>query len=87
MSRDAVSLSYSFNFFPQTFVLTLTFHLHALHLALAFLEFNKIYQRLDIRLEEKGESFYQDHMDTLVKDLEKKKLVSGVLSFHNYMLS
>lgn len=39
------------------------------------IEFNRIYKRLDIRLEEKGESFYQDKMVQVVKDLKAAKLV------------
>ena len=34
-------------------------------------EFNKIYERLDIRLDPVGESFYQKKMEELVPELEK----------------
>lgn len=34
-------------------------------------EFKKIYDRLEIKLIERGESFYQKHMEDLVKDLQK----------------
>lgn len=36
------------------------------------LEFQKIYQRLDISITERGESFYQSRMESLVKELESK---------------
>jgi hypothetical protein len=39
-------------------------------------EFNRIYKRLDIKLEEKGESFYQDKMVQVVKDLKAANMVS-----------
>ncbi|KAK6624534.1 hypothetical protein RUM44_011393 [Polyplax serrata] len=38
-------------------------------------EFQKIYDRLNIKLTEKGESFYQTRMETLVKDLEARGLL------------
>ncbi len=38
-------------------------------------EFSKIYERFDIKdLTEKGESFYQSKMESLVKQLESKGL-------------
>lgn len=37
-----------------------------------FLEFNKIYDALDITLIERGESFYQDRMHDIVKEFEEK---------------
>lgn len=37
-----------------------------------FLEFQKVYDRLGIKLTEKGESFYQSRMESLVKDLEAR---------------
>jgi hypothetical protein len=39
------------------------------------LEFEKIYERLDIKLIEKGESFYQSMMIEIVADLAAKGLV------------
>lgn len=36
------------------------------------LEFNKIYDALDISLIERGESFYQDRMNDVVKEFEDK---------------
>ena len=36
-----------------------------------FLEFQKIYDRLEVTLIERGESFYQDRMTQVVKDLEE----------------
>ncbi|KAK9710834.1 tRNA synthetases class I (R) [Popillia japonica] len=33
-------------------------------------EFQKIYDRMDIKITERGESFYQDRMDKIVKELE-----------------
>ncbi|XP_031828662.1 arginine--tRNA ligase-like protein isoform X2 [Nomia melanderi] len=38
-------------------------------------EFEKIYVRLDIKLIERGESYYQKHMETVVKELEAKGLL------------
>ncbi|KAF5269785.1 hypothetical protein FQA39_LY08566 [Lamprigera yunnana] len=38
-------------------------------------EFQKIYDRLDIRIMERGESFYQKQMENIVKELEEKGLL------------
>ena len=38
----------------------------------SYLEFDKIYDRLDIKIVERGESFYQPLMPGVVKDLEEK---------------
>ncbi|XP_060532020.1 arginine--tRNA ligase, cytoplasmic [Cylas formicarius] len=38
-------------------------------------EFQKIYDRLDVSLVERGESFYQDRMEQLVKELESRGLL------------
>ncbi|CAL7949117.1 unnamed protein product [Xylocopa violacea] len=38
-------------------------------------EFEKVYVRLDITLIERGESFYQKHMEKIVKDLEARGLL------------
>ncbi|KAK7143900.1 hypothetical protein R3I93_014914 [Phoxinus phoxinus] len=38
-------------------------------------EFQKIYDCLEIRIQERGESFYQDMMTAVVKDFEEKGLV------------
>lgn len=38
-------------------------------------EFNKIYDALDISLIERGESFYQDRMNDVVKEFEDKGFV------------
>lgn len=35
-------------------------------------EFQNLYSRLDIRLIERGESFYQKRMETLVKELDER---------------
>lgn len=35
-------------------------------------EFQKIYDRLDIKIKDRGESFYQDRMDGVVKELKEK---------------
>ncbi|KAE9553127.1 hypothetical protein FO519_003644 [Halicephalobus sp. NKZ332] len=35
-------------------------------------DFDKIYERLDIRIEERGESFYQQRMVDLVKEMEER---------------
>ena len=36
------------------------------------IEFQKVYDRLDIKIVERGESFYQDRMVAVVSDLSKK---------------
>ncbi|KAJ9575529.1 hypothetical protein L9F63_007599 [Diploptera punctata] len=38
-------------------------------------EFKKVYDRLDITLIERGESFYQKRMETIVEELDKKGLL------------
>ncbi|KAK9507251.1 hypothetical protein O3M35_007155 [Rhynocoris fuscipes] len=38
-------------------------------------EFQEIYDKLDIKIIERGESFYQKHMEALVKELEEKNLL------------
>lgn len=38
-------------------------------------EFKKIYGRLDIKIIERGESFYQKHMELLVKELESENML------------
>jgi arginyl-tRNA synthetase len=38
-------------------------------------DFNAIYERLDVRINERGESFYQDRMGDVVKELEERGLV------------
>ncbi|XP_012229358.2 arginine--tRNA ligase, cytoplasmic isoform X1 [Linepithema humile] len=38
-------------------------------------EFEKVYTRLDIKLIERGESFYQKRMESIVKELESKNLL------------
>jgi len=38
-------------------------------------EFQKVYDRLDVRITERGESFYQDRMNSVVQDLKKKNLL------------
>ncbi|KAK2711761.1 hypothetical protein QYM36_012772 [Artemia franciscana] len=38
-------------------------------------EFQKIYDRLDIKLTERGESFYQDSMKKIIEDLKQKNLL------------
>lgn len=39
------------------------------------IEFEKLYTRLDITIIERGESFYQKHMELIVKELESKNLL------------
>ena len=39
------------------------------------LEFQKVYDRLDVRLVERGESFYQDRMKDVVAELERQQLL------------
>lgn len=36
-------------------------------------EFQKVYDRLDIKIIDRGESFYQDRMDSIVKELKDQK--------------
>lgn len=38
-------------------------------------EFEKIYSRLDVKLTERGESFYQKRMESIVEELESKNLL------------
>lgn len=38
-------------------------------------ENEKVYVRMDIKLIERGESFYQKHMETIVPELESKNLL------------
>jgi len=38
-------------------------------------EFQKVYDRLDVTITERGESFYQDRMNSVVKDLQQKNLL------------
>lgn len=40
-------------------------------------DFQKIYDRLDITLEERGESFYQSRMESIVKDLTEAKYLEN----------
>lgn len=42
-------------------------------------EFQQIYDRLDVTLTEKGESFYQKGMEVMVKELEDQKIVFTTL--------
>jgi len=42
---------------------------------LFYTEFEKIYTRLDVKLIERGESFYQNRMESIVKELELKNLL------------
>lgn len=38
-------------------------------------EFNKVYTRLDVKLIERGESFYQKKMELIVPELESKNML------------
>lgn len=38
-------------------------------------EFEKVYTRLDIKLIERGESFYQKYMELIVPELESKNML------------
>jgi len=38
-------------------------------------EFEKVYARLDIKLIERGESFYQKYMELIVPELESKNML------------
>lgn len=40
------------------------------------LEFQKIYNRLNINIIERGESFYQSRMESLVEELENKGMIT-----------
>ena len=46
---------------------------------LVSLEFSKIYEALDISLIERGESFYQDRMNDIVKEFEDRGKYSTFL--------
>ena len=48
-------------------------------------EFQKVYDRLDITLIERGESFYQKRMERLVEELESKGLYKHCI-FYNVIL-
>lgn len=39
------------------------------------IEFEKLYVRLDIKLTERGESFYQKYMESIVLDLKSKNML------------
>ncbi|XP_042611953.1 arginine--tRNA ligase, cytoplasmic-like [Cyprinus carpio] len=43
-------------------------------------EFQKVYNCLDIRIEERGESYYQDMMTAVIKELRKKVQLEGSLT-------
>lgn len=43
-----------------------------IYLKILLTEFQKIYDRLDITLTERGESFYQSRMEAIVKEFEEK---------------
>lgn len=40
-------------------------------------EFDKLYTRLDIKIIERGESFYQKRMESIVKELESKNILEN----------
>lgn len=61
------------SYFNVRFVCLVYLNSYACYLVTFFsLEFNKIYHALDISLIERGESFYQDRMDDVVKEFEDK---------------
>jgi len=35
-------------------------------------EFSKVYERLDVKLVERGESFYQERMEKIVKEFQAR---------------
>lgn len=49
-----------------------------------FLEFQKIYERLNVSIIERGESFYQSRMENVVKELENKGILKAYT--HKYYL-
>lgn len=53
-------------------LILIIFKIHLNNFLFYCLEFQKIYERLNISLIERGESFYQSRMESLVKDLESK---------------
>ena len=52
-----------------------------------FTEFDKIYQRLDVTLIERGESFYQEMMPKVVADLERKGLLLNLVKHSGFLAS
>ena len=50
-------------------------------------EFKRIYERLDIVVEEKGESFYQEMMQDVVKDLGDTVGLSSLSALSDFELS
>jgi len=55
-----------------------------------FLEFQKIYKRLNINIIERGESFYQSRMENVVKELENKGIFKSInlfiILYYTYIL-
>lgn len=55
-----------------------------------FLEFQKIYKRLNISIIERGESFYQSRMENIVKELENKGIFKSInlfiILYYTYIL-
>lgn len=45
------------------------------HISFIYAEFQQIYDRLEIKLIERGESFYQSRMEKIVKELEAEGLL------------
>ena len=42
-------------------------------------DYNKLYERLDVKCEERGESFYQDLMLPVIKELDDKGLIDVLI--------
>jgi len=55
-----------------------------------FLEFQKIYKRLNVSIVERGESFYQSRMENVVKELENKGIFKNInvfiILYYTYIL-
>lgn len=52
-----------------------------------FSEFQKIYERLNINIIERGESFYQSRMENVVKELENKGNIVVIMYINNNYLN
>lgn len=51
------------------------------YIYICFAEFQKVYERLNVTLIERGESFYQNKMKDLVDSLEKEGLYFFLFEF------
>ena len=54
---------------------TLLNKLILMHLTFTLIDFERTYKRLDVKLVERGESFYQDRMRLLIDEMQKNGLL------------